>query len=124
MKINYQWRNVAERGQAATGYIDVYELINKPKAVAVIRYFPQFEDVQQRVLFTLILEGDRNYWTDGVISNIFEDAEARIFNAQHVKFNNFNKLDYMDYQTFIVKSIEDFDYLGHGDFTFPKPEKK
>ena len=75
-------------------------------------------------MFTLILEGDKTNWTDGTISSIFEDAESRIFNVEFIKFNNLNSLDYMDTQIFTVKSIDNFDYLSHGDYSFIKIDTK
>ncbi|KAB2915993.1 MAG: hypothetical protein F9K23_09685 [Bacteroidetes bacterium] len=122
--MNFEWKKIAERGQLAIGYIDVYELVNKNKAIAIIYYLPQYDETKQRVMFTLILEGDKTNWTEGTISNIFEDAESRILNVEHFKFNNYNSLDYMDTQMFTVKSIDNFDYLNHGDYTFIKPDKK
>ena len=116
--MNFEWKNIAERGQYSTGFIDIYELIQKPKAFAIIYYLPQYEQTKQRVLFTLILEGEKINWTKGMISNIFEDAENRIKNAEYFKFNNFNSLEHMDTQIFTVKNIDNFDYLNHGDFTF------
>ena len=124
MKMNFEWKKIAERGESAIGYIDVYELVDKNKAIAIIHYLPQYEQTKQRVMFTLILEGDKTNWTDGTISNIFEDTESRILNVEHFKFNNYNSLDYMDTQMFTVKSIDNFDYLNHGDYTFIKPDKK
>ncbi len=118
MELNFEWKRIAERGQASIGYIDVFELIGKNKAIAIIHYLPQYEHTNQRVMFTLILEGNKSNWTDGMISNIFEDAESRIQNVEFEKFNNWNKLDYMDTQIFTMKNIEDFDYLNHGDYTF------
>lgn len=116
--MNFEWKRLAERGQSETGYIDVYELIGRKKAVAIIHYFPQYEIKRQRVMLTLILEGERTSWTDGNIDSIFEDAEFRIKNVEFVKFNNLNELKFMYTQIFTIKSIEDFDYLKHGDMGF------
>jgi len=46
----------------------------------------------KRVVFTLILEGKKRDWTEGSISNIFEDAENRIKNVEYFRFNNSNTL--------------------------------
>lgn len=116
--MNYKWKQIAERGEFGIGFIDIYELMMVRKAIAIIHYLPQFDQVKQRVVFTLILEGKKNDWTDGVINNIFEDVESRIKNVEYFKFNNYNSLDYMDTQIFTIKSIADFDYLNHGDFSF------
>lgn len=124
MKMNFEWNKIAERGQSAIGYVDVYELVNNNKAIAIIHYLPQYEQTKQRVMFTLILEGNKTNWTDGTISRIFEDAESRILNVEYFKFNNYNSLDYMDTQIFTVKSIDNFDYLNHGDYTFIKTDNK
>lgn len=118
--MNFQWKKIADRGQYAIGFIDIYELQGKQKAIAIIHYLPQHSDKQQRVVLTLILEGKKKDWTDGTISSIFEDAEFRIKNSEYFKFNNLNSLEYMDTQLFNVKSIEGFDYLNHGDFSFEK----
>lgn len=122
--MNFNWNKIAERGQSSTGYVDVYELADKNRAIAIIHYLPQYEQTKQRVMFTLILEGDKSNWTDGTISSIFEDAESRIFNVEFIKFNNLNSLDYMDTQIFTVKSIDNFDYLNHGDWSFIKTDNK
>jgi hypothetical protein len=122
--MNFEWNKIAERGQSATGYVDVFELVGTNKAIAIIHYLPQYEQTKQRVMLTLILEGSKTIWTDGTLSRIFEDAEYRILNVECEKFNNFNSLDYMDTQMFTVKSIEDFDYLSHGDQALMKPDKK
>jgi hypothetical protein len=118
--MNFEWEKIAEKGQYPIGFIDIYELMNKNRAIAIIHYLPQHESVKQRVVFTLILEGKKTNWTDGTISRIFEDVENRILNVEYFKFNNYNSLDYMDTQIFTIKSIDDFDYLNHGDFTFIK----
>lgn len=116
--MNFNWNKIAERGQSSTGYIDVFELVEKNRAIAIIHYLPQFEQTKQQVMFTLILEGDKSIWTDGTIDSIFEDAERRIFNVEFIKFNNLNSLDCMETQMFTVKSIDDFKYLKHGAWSF------
>ena len=84
---------------------------------------PQHGQTKQRAVFLLILEGKKRDWTEGTISNIFEDAENRIKNAGYFKFNNFDTLEYMDTQIFTVNKIEDFDYFNHGDQTFINSDK-
>lgn len=116
--MNYNWRKIAERGQYGIGFIDVYELVGFKKAIGIINYLPQFDQVKQRVVFTLILEGLKTDWTKGTINGIFEDVENRIKNVEYFKFNNYNSLEYMDTQIFTIKSIDDFDYMNHGDFSF------
>jgi len=116
--MNYEWKQIAERGQYELGFIDIYELVYEKKAIAIIHYLPQHTQVKQRVVFTLILEGKKGDWTNGIINNIFEDIENRIKNIEYFKFNNFNSLEYMDSQIFIIKQIQDFDYFSHGDFSF------
>jgi hypothetical protein len=116
--MNFEWNRIAERGQTATGYIDVYELMGRQKAIAVIHYMPQHEFKKQLVVLTLILEGTKSSWTDGTIDRIFQDAEFRIKNVWFEKFNNYNELKLMYTQLFTVKSIQDFDYLSHGDMSF------
>ncbi|WP_341901275.1 hypothetical protein [Fluviicola taffensis] len=115
MKLNYEWKRIAERGQSSIGYVDVFQLIGNHRAIVIIHYLPQYEDTQQRIMFTLILEGNKSNWTDGMINRIFEDAEKRIFNVEFDKFNNLNTLEYMDTQIFTIKCIDDFEYLNHGD---------
>ncbi len=121
--MNFEWKQIAERGEYAIGFVDVYELVGEKKAIAIIRYLPQHSETKQRVVFTLLLEGEKEGWTKGMISDIFEDAENRIKNAEYFKFNNFNSLDCMDRQIFTLRKIDDFDYLGHGDYNF-LPENK
>jgi hypothetical protein len=121
--MNYEWKQIAERGQYGIGFIDIYELVNKQKAIAIIHYLPQHSETKQRIVFTLILEGKKRDWTEGTISNIFEDAETRIQNAEYFRFNNFNALEYMDTQIFNIKNIEDFDYFNHGDQAFINSDK-
>lgn len=118
--MNFKWKQICERGQYETGFIDIYELPTANKAIAIINYLPQFEHKMQRVLFTLILEGYKKDWTEGLVNQIFEDAENCIKNSEFFKFNNLNKLEYMDTQIFSVKNIESFEYLKHGDYTFLK----
>ena len=122
--MNYEWKQIAERGQYEIGFIDIYELVYKQKAIAIIHYLPQHGITNQRVVFTLILEGIKRDWTEGTLSNIFEDVENRIKNIEVLKFNNFSSLEYMDTQIFTINRIEDFDYLNHGDFTFAEIDKK
>jgi hypothetical protein len=105
------------------GFIDIYELVYKQKAIAIIHYLPQHGQTKQKVVFTLILEGKKRDWTEGTISNIFEDAENRIKNVEYFKFNNFNTLEYMDTQILTVNKIEDFDYFNDGDQTFINSDK-
>jgi hypothetical protein len=116
--MNFEWKKIAEKGQYEIGFIDVYEIVYKLKAIAIINYLPQFEQKKQRVIFTLILEGIKSNWTEGTISNIFEDVENRIKGVEYFKFNNFNSLDYMDTQIFTIKRIENFNYFNHGDLSF------
>ncbi|HWD86793.1 MAG TPA: hypothetical protein VG367_01620 [Mucilaginibacter sp.] len=116
--MNFEWKKLAGRGQYEIGFIDVYKLIYRKKAIAIIYYLPQHSDKQQRVILTLILEGEKLNWTDGDLNGIFEDAENTIKNAEYFKFNNFNSLEYMDTQLFTIKSIEDFQLLNYGDFSF------
>ena len=120
MRLNFEWKKIAERGQSSIGYVDVFQLIGTNRAIVIIHYLPQYEETQQRIMFTLILEGSKSNWTDGMIDGIFEDAEKRIFNVEFDKFNNLNTLEYMDTQIFTIKSIEDFEYLNHGDLKFIK----
>lgn len=116
--MNFQWTKIAERGQYEIGFIDVFQLNKKQKAISIIHYLPQHTDKQQRVVFTLILEGDKKDWTDGTIDRIMHDAELQIKNSEYFKFNNLNSLEYMNTQIFTIKTIENFNYLNHGDFSF------
>lgn len=116
--MNFEWKQIAERGDYPIGFLEIYQLIGDSKAIAIIHYLPQHSETQQRVLFTLVLEGEKTKWTDGALHNIFEDAESRIRNAEGFKFNNFNTLKYMDTQIFTIDNIENFTYLNHGDYSF------
>ena len=122
--MNYKWKQMAERGQYEIGFIDIYELVYKQKAIAIIHYLPQHSQTKQRVVFTLILEGIKKDWTDGIISNIFEDVENRVKNVECFKFNNYNSIEYMDTQIFTIDKIENFDYFNHGDVSFINEDKK
>ena len=64
------------------------------KAIGIIHYIRQFDQVKQKVAFTLILESKKNDWTKGTISGIFENVENRIKNVEYFKFDNYNSLDY------------------------------
>ena len=46
--MNFEWKKIAERGQYEIGFIDVYQLVYKLKAIAIINYLPQFEQKKQR----------------------------------------------------------------------------
>lgn len=118
--MNFVWKQLAEKGQYGIGFIDVYELQGQRKAIAIINYLPQHSETKQRVILTLILEGDKVSWTDGTLHSIFEDAEHRIKSAEGFKYNNFNSLDYMDTQILTIENLTEFDYLNHGDYTFLK----
>ena len=116
--MNYSWTKIAERGQFETGFIDIFKLQLHKKAIAIIYYLPQHTHKNKRVVLTLILEGSKGEWTEGVLRRIFDDAESGIRNSEGFKFNHVNKLEYMDTQVFITKNIEDLDYFNHGDFNF------
>ncbi len=118
--MNYNWERKAERGQYETGFVDIYELVDEKKAIVIIYYLSQHEHTKQRVILTVILEGKKENWTKGDIRNIFEDIEYTITKIDHTKLNSIHTLEYLDTQIFTVKSIEDFDYLSHGDYNFCK----
>lgn len=117
--MNLTWNTIAERGQYETGFVDAFQTILKgKKAVAIITFLPQFEDKDQKVLFTLLLEGKRHEWTQGTINDILEDVENRIKNMENLRFRIFNSLEYMTIQIFNLNNIEDFECLNIGDYTF------
>lgn len=118
IKMNYQWKLIAERGQPATGFVDVFELIGRGHAIVIIKYLAQHSDPQQRIVLTVLLEGQRKQWTDGMITDIHEDVENRIRVLELTKFTQFNQLDYLEAYHFFIESIDGFEYLSHGDLAF------
>ena len=118
--MNFTWKEVVSRGQSATGFIDVLELENKGKAIAIIHYLSQHTHTEPRIIFTLILEGNKINWTTGIIASIFEDIENKILLKTSRNLTTFNSLEYLDTQIFTVSNIDDFDYLSHGDSSFTK----
>ena len=118
IKMNYHWELLVERGQPATGFVDVFKLIGRGNAIAIIKYLAQHSDPQQRIVLTLLLEGQRKDWTDGMIAGIHEDVENRIRVLELTKFTQFNNLDYLEAYHFYIHSIDGFEYMSHGDISF------
>jgi hypothetical protein len=118
IKMNYQWKSLAERGQPAFGFVDVFKLTGRGTAVVIIKYLAQHTDPQQRIVLTVLLEGKRGQWTDGMIDGINEDVENRIRVLELVKFTKFNTLDHLEAYYFYIQSLEGLDYISHGDLGF------
>jgi hypothetical protein len=117
--MNFQWKTVVEHGQYEHGFVDVFQTtIDGKKAVAIINYLPQFEDKDQKVLTTLLLEGPKNIWTEGKVKSLLYDCEDRLRDVSYFKFRAFGKLDYMTIQTFFIKQLDDFEFGTNGDFSF------
>jgi hypothetical protein len=112
------WKKQNSRGQDALGYVDIYETDGTDKVISVIHYLPQHTHTQQRVVLTVVLEGERSKWTDGTIDGIFEFAENEVKANSLTKFKNQTVLPHLDTQLFTVKNIEEFEYFNHGDKSF------
>lgn len=122
--MNYNWETIENYGQYENGFVEVFRTtINDLIAIAIINYLPQFkdEDEDQKVITTLLLEGEKNTWTEGKVKNILYDCEDRIRDISNFKFRIFNRLKYMTIQTFHFKDLKDFQFGNNGDFGFEKP---
>lgn len=119
--MNFDWE-ITENGQYEHGFVDVFKTtIDGKKAVAIINYLPQFEDKDQKVLTTILLETPKNFWTEGKVKSIIYDCEERLREVSYFKFRAFGILDYMTIQTFFIKQIDDFELGTNGDFSFITP---
>ena len=119
--MNYNWEKITEYGQYENGFVDVFSTnIKNKKAYVILNYLPQFEDKDQKVLTTLLLEGENTLWSEGVIKSILFDCEDRIREIANFKFRVFNILEYMTVQTFFIKEIDNFKFGTNGDFSFEK----
>ncbi len=119
--MNFEWIKTADKGQYENGFVEVYETLNKRglKAVAIITYLPQFIDKnEQNVVLTVLLEGEKDYWTEGTIKSIFHDVEDRLKEMANLKFRTFNSLDYMMTQIFYLSKLETINYLSSGEQSF------
>lgn len=116
METNFVWLKLDDRGQQATGYIEVYELIGANRAIAILHFMSQHTHVKGRLSLTLLLEGNQNNWTKGTVDRIFEDVENRIKAVEYDRFKDFEPLKQIDTQIFTIKSINGFSYLNHGDW--------
>lgn len=117
--MNYTWTLIKEYGQYEFGFVDVYKtIIENKNAFVIINYLPQFEDKDQKVISTLLLEGEKNNWTEGQVKSILFDCQDRIESVSNFKFRIFNKLEYMTIQTFYIKEIQNLEFGSSGDFTF------
>lgn len=110
---------LAEKGQFDIGFVDVLEFVEREnKAIMIIHYLPQSGAEKQRVLLTLLLEGQKRDWTEGTLASFIEDAKTHINQVEIVKFNSFDNLKYMDTQIFVIQNLDNFEYLNHGDVGF------
>ena len=114
----YNWKKITEQGQYRQGFIDVYEAEITKKAVVIINYLPQLEDKSQKVIMTLLLEGQKSDWSKATISNIIQDVEKQVKNMENFKFHVFNSLEYITIQTLILKNLEKIDFLGFSNHVF------
>jgi hypothetical protein len=120
--MNYNWNKKIDQGQYENGFVEAYEtIVNNNKALAIITYLPQYEDKEDKnIVLTLILEGEKENWTEGTVKNIFFDVEDRVKEVESFKFRVFSSLDFMMTQIFFTEKIHDFKYLNSGEFTFNK----
>lgn len=114
----YNWKKITEKGQYREGFIDVYEADITKKAVVIINYLPQLEDKSQKVIMTLLLEGQKSDWSKTTVSNIIQDVEKRVKNMENFKFHVFNSLEYITTQTFILKTLEKINFLSFSNHVF------
>ncbi|GAA0193408.1 hypothetical protein GCM10009122_56340 [Fulvivirga kasyanovii] len=117
--MNFDWKTITEQGQYEHGFVDIFlTTIEGRKAYVIINYLPQFNDKDQKVLTTLLLEGEKTFWTEGRVKWILHDCEDRVKDVSNFKFRVFNKLDYMTIQTLFIPKIEDLNLGTSGDFGF------
>ncbi|MBB1194049.1 hypothetical protein DNC80_10280 [Flavobacterium sp. SOK18b] len=118
--MNYTWNKITDRGQYENGFVEVYEAsINSKKAVVIITYLPQFEDKKdQNIVLTVLLDGEKESWTEGIIKNILFDVEESIKEMENFKFRHFNSLNFMMTQIFYTEKLSELKYLNSGDYSF------
>lgn len=122
--MNYKWETVEDRGQYENGHVEIFRAtINGLIAIAIINYLPQFEgkDEDQKLVTTLLLEGNKVEWTEGIVKSILYDCEDRIRNVSNFYFRIFNSLEYMTTQTFYFKDLKGFEFGKSGDLSFETP---
>jgi len=116
---NYNWENVLEHGDYPHGFVDVYQTtVGSNKLFAIINYLVQFDDQDRRAVVTLLLEGEKNFWSEGRVKDALYDCEERIKSVANFKFRNFDNLEYMTIQTFHFKEISNIEFGTNGDFSF------
>lgn len=120
--MNYKWDKNTDEGQYEHGFVEEYQTsINSKKVIAIITYLPQFEDKKdQNIVLTVLLEGEKEKWTEGTIKNILFDVEDRIKEMENFKFRHFNSLDFMMTQIFYTEKLNDLKYFSSGDQSFLK----
>jgi len=80
--MNYNWDLISNKGDYPHGFVEVFKTEIKGKnAIAIINYLAQLGDNDQKVVTTVLLEGDKNSWTENVTNSILHDAEDRIKSA-------------------------------------------
>ena len=68
--MNFDWE-IEGHGQYEHGFVDVLRTtIDSKEVVAIINYLPQFEDKDQKVLVTILLETPKIFWTEGKVKSI------------------------------------------------------
>jgi hypothetical protein len=118
--MNYIWEKLTETGQYGDGFIDVYQSVFCKKAIVIINYLPQIDVKSQRVLLTLLLEGNKADWKPAISNNILKDVEMRVKNMENFKFNVFNSLEYMTVQTFYLNKLDNIDFSNFTNRQFCK----
>lgn len=117
--MNYIWQTIGEYGQFEHGFVDVFSTtIDNKKTYASLSYLPQFEDKDQKVMVTILFEGEKSFWTEGKVKSILSDCEDKIKQDSNFKFKVFNRLEYMTFQTFYIKNLDNLEFGRNGDFSF------
>jgi len=116
---NFKWKQIFEKGQYSNGFIDIFEsIIDGNRAVAIINFLPQFEDTDQKVLTTILLEHPKHNWTEGKIKSILFDCEDYVKNLSSFRFRVIGELHYMTIQTLFIEKIDNLQLGNFGDFSF------
>jgi hypothetical protein len=120
--MDYEWKKIEEHGQAAIGFIEIYEteIKNRAKVLAIINYFPQlpFSQYEQQATVTFYYEGSEEQITKGLFRSISNDFLELIVNNAEKKFpqKTEKKLDHTQNQFYIVDKLPKLKYYTHGDF--------
>ena len=112
---------VEKRGQAATGFTDVYTSVNteSPRAVVTVFYLPQFDDDSMKhAVVMVLLEKPKETWTKVQISEIMFDVESEIRKFENTQFKPSLPIKYCDFQLNYIDSIDGFLSEACGDNSF------